>query len=383
MRPTPRPARLAVAAVFFINGAGLANWFVRIPDVKDKLGLSEGALGIALLGAAVGALLVMPLTGALVARMGSRPVVRITALFYCLTLALPPLAPSLPSLMLALVALGAGNGALDVAMNAQAVAVERDYRRPIMSSFHALWSIGGLVGASVGGALASRSIGTDVHLIWVAAVLGVSAVVASGRLLPAGADSGSRGPAFARPTRALAGLGVISFCVLLGEGAMHDWSAVYLRGTLETGPGLAAAGYAAFSLAMAAGRLAGDRLEQALGPVFLVRLGGAVAAGGLGAALAIGHPAAAIVGLACAGAGFSIVFPMALSAAGSTPGMAPGAALAALTTVGYSGFLVGPPMIGFLAEAVGLGGALYVVVGLSATIAVLAGAVAKGEAQKE
>lgn len=364
-----------MAGVFFLNGAGLANWFVRIPDVQEDIGLSEGALGVALLGAAVGSLLFMPLTGALVARLGSRPVVRATAFLFCMSLILPAVAPNLPLLLLSLVALGAANGSLDVSMNAQAVAVERDYRRPIMSSFHALWSIGGLVGAAVGGVIASREIGTTVHLISAAAVLGLLVVLASSRLLPAGADSGSGGPAFARPTRALAGLGIVSFCVLLGEGAIHDWSAVYFRGTLDTGPGLAAAGYAAFSFAMAAGRLAGDRLNQILGPVTLVRLGGALAACGLGASLAIGHPAAALVGFACAGAGFSIVFPLALSAAGSTPGMAPGAALAALATVGYSGFLVGPPTIGFLAEILGLGGALYIVVLLSATVAILAGAV--------
>jgi fucose permease len=178
---------------------------------------------------------------------------------------------------------------------------------------------------------------------------------------------------------------VIAFCVLLGEGAMADWSAVYLSGTLETGPGFAAAGYAAFSLTMAAGRLIGDRLVQRLGPVTLVRSGGALAALGLGLSLAVGQPAVALVGFACAGAGFSIVFPVALSAAGRAKGVAPGPAIAAVSTAGYSGFLVGPPAIGFLAEAVGLGTALYVVVLLSATIAVLSrtvGAAARGKGEE-
>jgi MFS family permease len=152
---------------------------------------------------------------------------------------------------------------------------------------------------------------------------------------------------------------------------MADWSAVYLSGTLETGPGFAAAGYAAFSLTMAAGRLIGDRLTQRLGPVTLVRSGGALAALGLGLSLAVGQPAVALVGFACAGAGFSIVLPVALSAAGRAKDAAPGPAIAAVSTAGYLGFLIGPPAIGFLAEAVGLGAALYVVVLLSATIAVL------------
>ncbi len=194
--------------------------------------------------------------------------------------------------------------------------------------------------------------------------------------MPASADAAGEGePAFARPTRALLGLGVISFCVLLGEGAMSDWSAVYLDGTLETGPGFAAAGYAAFSLAMAFGRLFGDGLAERLGHVRLVRACGAIAAGGLGAALLVGQPVFALIGFACAGAGFSVVFPAALSAAGRAEGTAAGPALAAVSTAGYTGFLVGPPAIGFAAELVGLGGALFVVVGLSAAIVIFADAV--------
>ena len=163
----------------------------------------------------------------------------------------------------------------------------------------------------------------------------------------------------------------------LGEGAVADWSAVYLANTLGTGPGLAAAGFAAFSLTMTAGRLAGDYLTRRLGPVLLVRLGGAVAALGLGLGLFVAQPAAALAGFACAGLGFSIVFPIAVSAAGNARDMKPGPAIAAVSTTGYFGFLAGPPAIGFLAEAIGLGGALYVVVALSAAVAVLAPAVGK------
>lgn len=195
-------------------------------------------------------------------------------------------------------------------------------------------------------------------------------------LLPAGADAAEGGaPAFASPTRALLGLGVISFCVLLGEGAMADWSAVYLDNTLSTGPGFAAAGYAAFSLAMALGRLFGDGLTERFGPTGLVRFCGALAAGGLGIALAVGNPYLALAGFACAGAGFSVVFPLALSATGKTEDVATGPALAAVSTAAYTGFLVGPPTIGFLAELTSLGAALYLVVFLSAAVFLLGGAV--------
>jgi fucose permease len=287
----------------------------------------------------------------------------------------PGLAPSLPLLVLAVVLLGAANGGLDVAMNAQAVAVERGYGRPIMSSFHAAWSFGGLGGAALGGLLASRGIGPLPHFSAVAVLAAIAFVAAYGALLPSVADASQEGtPAFARPTRALLGLGIISFCVLLGEGAMGDWSAVYLDDTLRTGPGFAAAGYAAFSLSMAFGRLFGDRFTELLGPATLVRACGAIAAVGLGIALAAAHPFVALVGFACAGAGFSIVFPTALSAAGRTGGPT-GPALAAVTTAAYTGFLVGPPFIGFLAELTGLGYALYLVVALSTAVIVLAGAV--------
>ena len=378
-RPALRASRLAVLAVFFANGVVIGTWVVRIPAVQQRLGLGEGLLGVALLGAAVGALAAMPLVGALVSRFGSRRIVGVTALLLVFSLVLPALAPNLFLLMPALVLLGAANGGLDVAMNAQAVAVERGYGRPIMSSFHAAWSFGGLGGAALGGLLASRGVGPVPHFSAVASLAAIAFIGAYGALLPSHTDASEEGaPAFARPTRALLGLGIISFCVLLGEGAMGDWSAVYLENTLETGPGFAAAGYAAFSLAMAFGRLFGDGLTARIGPARLVRSCGALAAIGLGLALAVGQPLVALFGFACAGAGFSIVFPAALSAAGRAEGMSPGPALAAVSTTAYTGFLVGPPFIGFLAELTNLGYALYLVVALSLAIVIFAGAVKTG-----
>src|SRR5215210_7847659 len=379
LRPALRGPRLAVLGVFFINGVVIGTWVVRIPAIKNELGLGEGLLGVALLGAAVGALIAMPLVGALVSRFGSRRVVGTTALLLALSLVLPALAPSLLFLVLALAMIGAANGGLDVSMNAQAVAVEEGYGRPIMSSFHAAWSFGGLAGAAAGGLVASLGIGPLPHFVAVAVLSAIAFAAAYKKLLPARADAAEHGaPAFARPTRALLGLGIISFCVLLGEGAMGDWSAVYLNSTLQTGPGFAAAGYAAFSLAMAFGRLFGDGLTARIAPARLVRSCGALAAIGLGLALAVGQPLVALFGFACAGAGFSIVFPAALSAAGRAEGMSPGPALAAVSTTAYTGFLVGPPFIGFLAELTNLGYALYLVVALSLAIVIFAGAVKTG-----
>jgi MFS family permease len=367
---------LAVLAVFFLNGVALSSWFVRIPAVKEELGLSDGLLGLALLGTAVGAMVSMPIVGALISRWGSRRIVGATALILSLSVMLPPLATDLLTLIPCAMLVGAANGALDVSMNSQAVAVEDRYERPIMSSFHAAFSFGGLAGAAVGGVVAQGGVGPVPHLVAAGAICATAALFAYRFLLPGGADAGEAGaPSFARPTTALLGLGVISFCVLLGEGAMADWSAVYLDDTLRTGPGLAAAGYAAFSLTMALGRLFGDGLTERIGATTLVRICGTLAAVGLGVALLVGDPVVALIGFACAGAGFSIVFPLALSAAGRTEGVAPGPGLAAVSTAGYTGFLVGPPAIGFAAEVFGLAGALFIVVGLSAAIAFMAAAV--------
>ena len=372
-------ARLAVLGVFFLNGFGFGSWAVRIPAVQERLDLGEGLLGLALLGMAAGSLVSMPLAGWLVSRLGSRVVVGVTALGFFLALPLLAVAPSLALLVPALAFAGASGGSLDVSMNSHAVAVEKGQGRPIMSSFHAAFSFGGLAGAAVGGAVASLGVGIVPHLSGVCALSLAAFVLAYWRMLPASVDRGEGGePAFARPTRALAGLGVISFCVLLGEGAMADWSAVYLNGTLGTGPGFAAAGFAAFSATMVAGRLLGDKVTARFGPVALVRAGGAVAAVGLGISLVVAHPAVALVGFGCAGLGFSIVFPAALSAAGRAEGASTGPAIAAVATAGYFGFLVGPPSIGFVAEAVGLGGALFIVAGLSAAIVLLAGSVGRG-----
>jgi predicted MFS family arabinose efflux permease len=368
-----RAARRAVSIVFFLCGAGTANWVVRIPAVRAALGLSNGTLGIALLGVAVGAVLTMPLTGRLVARYGSRPVTRVAAVLFAISLALPPLAPSLPLLVAALLALGAGSGMLDVSMNAQAAAVERRYERPLMSGFHALFSFGGLVGAALGGLVADRGVAPVPHLAVVALLCGALGIWVTRALLPAHEDAAPEHASFRRPSRALLALGVIAFCVLFGEGAMADWTAVFLRDVSGVGAGLAAAGYAAFSLAMAGGRAVGDLLTMRLGRERLVRGGGALAALGVAIAVVGVRPWAAIVGFAMVGAGLSTVFPTVLARAAVLPGQAPGAAIATVSTFGYAGFLAGPPLIGFVADALTLRGGLAIVALTSLTIVALAG----------
>jgi MFS family permease len=344
----------------------------RIPAVQDELELGEGELGVALLFVTLGAVLAMPVAGWIVAREGSRATARQSVVAYAALLPALALAPSLVLLALALLLFGAAAGALDIAMNAHGVEVERRYERPILSSFHAGWSFGGLVGAGVGALAAWAGVGLLAHFAAVAVVVGAFGLLVSAALLPAGADRPESPPRLARPPRKLVALALLAFCGLFAEGVAADWSAVYLAGPLDAGAGLAALGFAAFSVAMAGFRLLGDTLTTRWGPVALMRRGALLAGGGLAAALLIGHPAAALAGFACMGAGLAAVVPVAFRAAGSLPGVPPGAGIAALTTVGYTAFLVGPPVIGFAAEVVGLPLALGIVVVLLGVLAALA-----------
>jgi MFS family permease len=377
----PSTTRLAAAIFFFVNGVGIGNWLVRIPDIQQQLQLTEGALGVALLGMTLGATCTMPVAGALIVRFGSRSITWVAACIYSLLIALPTIAPTLPLLFFALVAVGIFSGALDVAMNAQAIAVEHHYDRPIMASFHAVLSIGNALGGLVGGAFAGLGFTPARHLLTVALSLCLISLLASRWLLPAAVDASASAPAFARPTRAIATLGILAFCILLGEGAMAEWSAVYLRTILTIDAGSAAFGFTAFAFAMAAGRLLGDRVAQRVGPVALVRGGGSIAVIGLVLILLGSSLPLTVVGFAWVGLGFSSIFPLIISAAARTPSMASGVAIAAVSTVGYSGFLAGPPLIGFVAEVFTLRGAFVLIAVLTIIVILLARAVGQAQAK--
>lgn len=356
-----RVARWSVSTVFFLVGVGTANWAVRIPAVQSALGLSDGQLGIALLGVSAGAIVAMPLSGRLVARLGSRPVTLAGSIAFACALALPALAPSLPWLLAALVALGLTNGILDVAMNAQAAAIQTGYSKPIMGGVHAFYSMGGLVGAAIGGRVAAHEIPVSTHLGVIGVIVCIVAVIAATGMLPAHTDA-VEGPA-RRPgqLRLLGAMGVLAFFVLFGEGAMLNWSAVYLRNVVGTGPGLAAAGFASFSLLMTAGRLVGDAVTSRLGSARVTQIGGALAAAGVTLALIAPHPVAVVIGFGAVGAGLSIIFPIVLAAAARTPGVVPGSAIATVSMCGYAGLLAGPPLIGAVANVLTLRGGLALV----------------------
>ena len=348
----PRRARAAVATFFFVNGALFGSWVSRIPEIRGELGLSKAVLGAVLLGLAVGAVVGLPIAGAAVSRRGSRTITVASTVAYCTALPLLALAPSALTLALSLATFGVVASGLDVAMNVQGAMVERVYRRSIMSSLHAFFNLGGFAGAA-GGALAVALGATpEWHFVSAATLLLATALAASARLLVDG-RSEEVGSLFVRPTRTLAVLAAVSFCVLLAEGAMADWSALFLRSETGASASRAALGFAAFSAAMTVGRLAGDAVTERFGRPKVVRWGGATASLGLIGALTASNPVVAIAGFTLTGIGLAATFPLALSAAAVQAG-SPSTNIAAVSTAGYSGFMVGPPTIGIVAEATSL-----------------------------
>lgn len=325
----------------------------------------------------LGLILTQVAAGALAARLGSRPLILAGACGYAIGLVPVAASESLAGLALSLACVGAANGVLDLAMNVHGLTVEKRLGRPILSTLHAAFSFGALGGAAVGGGVAAAGVAVTVHLPVVAAIGVAVAVFATTQLLPSSADARPEGPRIAAPSRALLGLGAFAFCVLLSEGAVNDWSAVYLEDELDAGEGAAALGLAAFSLTMGFGRLAGDRATQRYGPARLA-LSGAIgaAAGGL---LAIAAPATgvAIAGFALMGAGLATLFPLALRAAAAHQGAA---SVAAVSATGYAGFLAGPPLVGGLAEAADLRAGLAAVAVLCVAAALLSSGVAKAGA---
>jgi MFS family permease len=369
-----RRARFAITAVFALNGLLFATFSARLPAIQDRTGISEGQLGVALLCAMIGLLSVQLVAGALVSRFGSRPVVLGGALGYALGLVPVALSTSFGALAASMFLIGVASGPLDVAMNVHGLTIERRIERPILSGLHAAFSFGALAGAAAGGLVANAGVGVGSHFAVVAAAGAALALVLRALLLPPGADAAPEGPRFARPTRALALVGLFAICAVLAEGAVSNWSAVYLEGEVGAGEGTAAASLAAFSLGMGIGRLTGDRLSALLGAARLARGGASLAAVAIGIALLADAPPIAIAGFAVAGVGLAALFPLALRAAAER-GEGAGPAVAAVSAMAYVGFIAGPPAIGGLAELVGLRAALVLVVACLVAAAALAGVV--------
>lgn len=362
-------ARWVVTAVFAANGLLFGSWVPRIPDIQLDLGLGAGELGLALLAPAAGSLLSMPLAGAAASRWGSALTTRWSLALFLAVPVLIGLAPNLPLLWLALFGWGLGFGALDVTMNAQGITVERARGRATLSSLHAAFSFGGLLGAVVGSVAAALTVPVAAQLAGVSAALALLVLPLSGAFLTDDAVAAGA-PLFARPSGRLLVLGAAAFAALVCEGAAADWSAVYLRADLGSSPGLAGAGFVAFSVTMTIGRLAGDRLTQRYGGSRILLALAAIGGLGLAAGLLPGAPVPAVAGFALLGLGLSCMVPVLFSAAGSGPGSS-GPAIAAVSTCGYLGFIAGPALIGGIAEVTSLPAALWLLPVLTLAAGVL------------
>jgi hypothetical protein len=363
--------RLATAGIFFVNGAVVGTWAAHIPFVRDHLDISKTTIGLCLLAMAAGALVAMPLAGQLLNRRPSAGLARGAAFVEPVLLAGLLFLPSAATLALGLLVFGAVNGLLDVSQNAHGSAIERELGRPVMSSLHAGWSLGGLTGGGFAALGAAAGLDARLEAVLVAAVLVGTVGVVGRRLGTASAATHGAGPVrLAFPARPALLLGALAGIVMLSEGAVADWSALYLHGDLDTSTGVAAVGYAAFAFGMTTGRLTGDGVNRRFGAAPLVRTGCALAAIALGAALLAGAAWATIPALALVGLGVANAVPILFSAGARIPGMAPGPGMAAVTTTGYLGLLAGPPLLGILADATSLPAALGLTVVLVAGAAV-------------
>ena len=363
-----RRAFIGVMLSFLVHGLVMSTWVSRIASVKSALHLGDGVFGLTLLGTAIGSVTAIPLCGRLVTRYGSRRSAQWTGVGLCLALPTPALAWSGTSLFFALLIFGAFAGANDVAMNAQAVATEKLLGRPAMSRFHALFSLGGIVGASAGAVFAAHRIPPVAHFAASALVCMMLALIAPrlmGETRPDPAATPSGGAPFRRVPPALVALSIIGFCIFLSEGAIADWTGIYLKQVIGASPGVVPLGYAVFSAAMTIFRFAGDAITLRIGRASTIRWGGTIAAAGIALAVTAHSAGWALAGFGAAGAGFSSIIPLVFGAGGRVESVGEGAGVATVSGIGYLGFLAGPPAIGFISEMTNLRVGLFLLVILS------------------
>ena len=342
--------RAAVSAMFLMNGFVVGSWAPLVPELANRHGLSESAVGLLILALGFGSLLVMPVSGALIARIGALPVLRVTCIIVSLALLPVVFAPGVAVLAAMLFLFGGVIGSMDIAMNANAVVVERRLKRAIMSSCHGFWSLGGLFGAASGGVLIDR-FGAHTQIIIVTAIALLVALAFIRRIAPDLPHESESKPKFRLTLKPMPYVvGLVALFSMVPEGAILDWGALYLRQDLGADVTLSGLAFGAVAATMALMRFAGDAVRQRFGAVATIRWSAIVAGVGLVmAALATG-PAMAITGFALSGLGIANLVPVALSAAGNLPGLPPGVGISIATCMGYSGILLAPALIGFVAE---------------------------------
>ncbi|HUG24343.1 MFS transporter [Piscinibacter sp.] len=354
-------AAWGVRAQFFVAGGLFATWGVHVPTVKAHFRLDESALALAMLAAGVGALLALLQAGRLVGRHGPRGVVLATGLACAVCIAALVAFDVYVALIGLMLVYGMASSLFDVAINAEASEIERRSGRALMSGFHGMFSLGGMAGAAAGGALLAAGVGPQQHLLG-AALFGLVVIGAGSAAMLRMEATTAAGLPLSLPRGALALIGLLAALGLIAEGAMYDWSVLYIRQELHSDAGTAALGYASFSAAMAAARFGGDWVRARLASVLLLRLSGALGAAGMALALLVPHPIVALIGFALVGLGFANVVPVLFSAAARVPGVTPAHGIAAVSSLGYLGMMAGPPLIGLIAQAQSLTLGLFTIV---------------------
>jgi MFS family permease len=372
--PENRTYRITVSAFFFIAGLTFATWASRIPDIKSRLNLSDAGLGSVLFALPVGLMVSLPLSGWLVTRFGSRKIVIVAALVYPLILTVLGLAAQIWQLAAILFVFGLVANLFNISVNTQAVGVEALYGRSIMASFHGVWSVAGFTGAFIGSLIISLGFSVFAHFCIICASTALTVFIVHKYALPSDCSSGSQ-PIFAKPDKTLLKLGLIAFCCMVSEGTMFDWSGIYFQKVVNAPKELITLGYVAFMSTMAAGRFVGDKLANRIGKKTMLQLSGIVIAAGLLIAVIFPTIVTSTIGFLLVGFGVSSVVPLVYGEAGKSTTMSPGVALAAVSSIGFLGFLIGPPMIGFIAEASNLRWSFSLIALLGFCTTILAGTV--------
>ena len=354
-----------------MNGFVYANWASRIPAIQDQYGLSNKQLGIILLAHAIGAFLAMPFTGFLINRYSSRKITLISGLIFPVFLPLIPYMQSYAFLLLPFLFMGIATGMMDVAINAQAVEIEKDLKKPIMTMFHAIFSIGMVIGGLLGGLYITNNWNISYHFPVVTIISLLFLFWGATNLFPDKINHQSKEPWIAIPKGTVIGLGLIAFCCMMGEGAVADWSTNYMQKIVLATENLQAIGLTVFAAAMTGARLVGDRGRQRIGDANMMLCGGVLSMLGIGLVLSLMHPYIIIFGFGLLGLGLANIVPIVYSQAGSIPNISPGAGIAMATTIGYSGLMFGPPIIGFIADISSLHTALLVLAGLLVLMTIL------------
>nr|WP_294997121.1 MFS transporter [uncultured Sediminibacterium sp.] len=362
--------RIAVAIFFFMAGLCFASWASRIPDIKLKLGLSDAGLGAVLLALPSGLMLSLPLSGWAVTRFSSKTMITIAAVLYPLMLILIGAVTSSWQLAAVLFCFGVFGNMYNISANTQAVGVEFLYQRSIMATFHGIWSLAGFSGAAIGTFLIAQGINPLYHFIIICISSLIVVLIAQRYILPNDTKPENKQPIFARPDATILKLGLIAFGCLVCEGTMFDWSGVYFQKVVEAPKEMVTLGYTVFMATMATGRFLGDRLVTRFGIQRMLQVSGIVISSGLAVAVLFPTIVFATTGFFLVGLGVSSVVPLVYSTAGKSKTMAPGVALAAVSTIGFLGFLIGPPLIGFIAELAGLRWSFTIIaiIGFSTTI---------------